>query len=422
MLERPKLFLTAKEFWLTVLFLLALLFIRLSFIYSEYQIFIAKPFYFTYVDVLQQYKKEKKAKRYTILRVHSSELDLDFFTKTYKHENLLDKKVRLKLFPNKDMSFWDYLGTSFISSKVNRVMDKPDSFKSSILDKIESQHQEPMIASFYQAIFLATPLQKRLREQISKLGISHLIALSGLHLAILWGVLFFLLRPLYRIFQQRYFPYRFDLIDVGFLVLIILGWFVWFVDSPASLLRSYSMMVVGWIILVLGVELISFSFLAMIVMLLLLLFPKMLLSLAFWFSVLGVFYIFLIIKRFSEVNRFWMMLIISFGIFVLMSPIIHIVFPMTTTLQLYSPLLSLGFSLFYPVSIFFHLIGVGGVFDGWLLELFMLDSEVLNREIDMVVGVGYLLLSIGAIYFRILFYLLFLVAFSFMGWMFLMNN
>ena len=422
MLERPKLFLTAKEFWLTVLVLLALLFIRLSFIYSEYQIFIAKPFYFTYVDVLQQYKKEKKAKRYTILRVHSSELDLDFFTKTYKHENLLDKKVRLKLFPNKDMSFWDYLGTSFISSKVNRVMDKPDSFKSSILDKIESQHQEPMIASFYQAIFLATPLQKRLREQISKLGISHLIALSGLHLAILWGVLFFLLRPLYRIFQQRYFPYRFDLIDVGFLVLIILGWFVWFVDSPASLLRSYSMMVVGWIILVLGVELISFSFLAIIVMLLLLLFPKMLLSLAFWFSVLGVFYIFLIIKRFSEVNRFWMMLIISFGISVLMSPIVHIVFPMTTTLQLYSPLLSLGFSLFYPVSIFFHLIGVGGVFDGWLLELFMLDSEVLNREIDMVVGVGYLLLSIGAIYFKKLFYLLFLVAFSFMGWMFLMNN
>jgi competence protein ComEC len=422
MLERPKLFLTAKEFWLTILFLLALLSIRLSFIYSEYQIFIAKPFYFTYVDVLQQYKKEKKAKRYTILRVHSSELDLDFFTKTYKHENLLDKKVRLKLFPNKDMSFWDYLGTSFISSKVNRVMDKPDSFKSSILGMIESQHQEPMIASFYQAIFLATPLQKRLREQISKLGISHLIALSGLHLAILWGVLFFLLRPLYRIFQQHYFPYRFDLIDVGFLVLIILGWFVWFVDSPASLLRSYSMMVVGWIILVLGVELISFSFLAMIVMLLLLLFPKMLLSLAFWFSVLGVFYIFLIIQRFSEVNRFWMMLIISFGIFVLMSPIIHIVFPMTTTLQLYSPLLSLGFSLFYPVSIFFHLIGVGGVFDGWLLELFMLDSEVLNREIDMVVGVGYLLLSIGAIYFRKLFYLLFLVAFSFMGWMFLMNN
>jgi len=422
MLERPKLFLTAKEFWLTVLVLLALLFIRLSFIYSEYQIFIAKPFYFTYVDVLQQYKKEKKAKRYTILRVHSSELDLDFFTKTYREDTLLDKRVRLKLFPCVDMSFWDYLGTSFISSKVNRVMDKPDSFKSSILDKIESQHQEPMIASFYQAIFLATPLQKRLREQISKLGISHLIALSGLHLAILWGVLFFLLRPLYRIFQQRYFPYRFDLIDVGFLVLIILGWFVWFVDSPASLLRSYSMMVVGWIILVLGVELISFSFLAIIVMLLLLLFPKMLLSLAFWFSVLGVFYIFLIIKRFSEVNRFWMMLIISFGISVLMSPIVHIVFPMTTTLQLYSPLLSLGFSLFYPVSIFFHLIGVGGVFDGWLLELFMLDSEVLNREIDMVVGVGYLLLSIGAIYFRILFYLLFLVAFSFMGWMFLMNN
>jgi hypothetical protein len=70
----------------------------------------------------------------------------------------------------------------------------------------------------------------------------------------------------------------------------------------------------------------------------------------------------------------------------------------------------------------FHLIGVGGVFDGWLLELFRLDSEVLVRELDIVCGVGYLLLSIGAIYSKRVFDLLFLVAFAFMGWMFLMNN
>ena len=267
---------------------------------------------------------------------------------------------------------------------------------------------------------MATPISKELRKQVSKLGISHLIALSGLHLAILWGVLFFLFRPLYRIFQQHYFPYRFDLIDIGFLILMILGWFVWFVDSPASLLRSYGMMVVGWAVLILNIELVSFTLLAIVVMLLLLFFPKMLLSLAFWFSVVGVFYIFLIIKRFSELNKFLLTLIISFGITILMLPIVHMVFPLTTTLQFYAPLFSLGFSLFYPVSIFLHFIGMGGLFDGWLLELFSLESQVSYREIDIIFGVGYILLSFGAVYFKRLFYLLFLVAFGFMGWIFLL--
>ncbi len=420
MLEKPKLFLTAREFWITVILFLVILSIRLSFIYSQYQIFIAKPFYFTYVDVLQQYTKEKKGKRYTVLRVHSNELDLDFFTRTYREDNLLNKRIRLKLLPRRDMSFVEYLRTSFIPSRLNRVLEKPYGLKSTLLEAIESQHSEPIIASFYQAIFFATPIQKNLRKEVSKLGISHLIALSGLHLAILWGVLFYLLRPLYRIFQQRYFPYRFDLIDIGFIVLVILGSFVWFVDAPASLLRSYSMMAVGWAVLILGVELLSFTLLSTIVMLLILLFPKMLLSLAFWFSVLGVFYIFLIIKRFSEVNRVILTLILYLGIFVLMLPIVHVVFPLTSTLQLYSPLLSASFTLFYPVSIFLHLIGVGGVFDGWLLELLILDGDIVNRKLDIVFGVGYLLLSIGAVYSKRLFYLLFLIAFCFMGWIFLL--
>ena len=422
MLEKPKLFLTLKEFWLVIALFLVIFTVRLSLFYSEYQTFISKPFYFAYVDVLQQYEKKKNGKSYTILRVYCDELKLDFFTKTYKREKLLYKKVRLKLLPHKDMSFFDYLGISFISSRVNSIIDNPNSFKLSILEAIESQHSEPMIISFYQAIFLAKPLQKSLRKQVSKLGVSHLIALSGLHLAILSGVLFFLFRPIYRIFQQRYFPYRFDLIDVGFIVMIVLGFYVWFVDSPPSLLRSYTMMVVGWTVLILGVELLSFKFLTIIIMLLLLLFPKMLLSLAFWFSVLGVFYIFLIIKNFAEINKLLMTVLISFSIFVLMLPIVHMVFPMTTTLQLYSPLLSLGFSLFYPVSIFFHLIGVGGVFDGWLLVLFNLESEEVSRRLDIVFGVGYILVSIGAVYFKKLFYLLLLMAFGFMGWIFLYKS
>ena len=421
MLEKPKLFLTAKEFWVVVSIFLLLLFLRLSFIYDEYKTFSQKEFYFTHVEVIQQYQKSKNGKTYTILRVYSKELDLNFFTRTYRDEVYLGRGLRLKLFPHKNMNFFDYLGKSFISSRINRVYKLPPSFKYLLLEKIAEQHQNSQIIDFYQAIFLATPLQKGLRKQVSILGVSHLIALSGFHLGILWGVLFFLFKPLYRLIQQAYFPYRFDLIDVGFFVLLLLGWYVWFVDSPASLLRSYTMMVMGWGVLILGIELLTFSFLATMIMILLLLFPKMLLSLAFWFSVLGVFYIFLLVERFRTLNKLLMMLLISFGIFVLMLPIVHMIFPITSTLQLYSPLLSLAFTPFYPLSILAHLIGHGGVFDGLLVALFNLESNTVEIKLDIIYGTGYLLLSFAAIYFRWLFYPLLIMAIGFMGWMFLNN-
>ena len=418
MIEKPKLFLTLKEFLIVVFVFLLLLSLRLYFIYGEYKSFSQKEFYFTHVEVLQQYKKEKNSKIYTILRVYSPELDLNFFTRTYRDEVFLGKGLRLKLYPHKNMNFFDYLRSPFIASTINRVYELPTGLKSLLLEKIASQHQDAQIIDFYQAIFLATPLQKELRKQVSILGVSHLIALSGFHLGILWGVLFFIFRPLYRLVQQPYFPYRFDLIDVGFFTLLLLGWYVWFVDSPASLVRSYTMMLMGWMAMIFGIELLTFTFLATMIMILLLLFPKMLLSLAFWFSVLGVFYIFLLVERFKSLNKLLMMPLISFGIFVLMLPIVHIIFPISSTLQLYSPFLSLAFTPFYPLSILAHLIGYGGVFDAFLLALFSLDSESLDVKLDMIYGVGYLILSFGAIWSRWMFYLLFVVAFGFMGWIF----
>ncbi|NOZ90678.1 MAG: ComEC/Rec2 family competence protein [Epsilonproteobacteria bacterium] len=420
MLEKPKLFLDFKEVLVVVVLFFILFGVRLGVLYSEYRDFISKPFYYTYVDVLQQYQKHKNGRDYTVLRVYSPSLDLNFFTSTYRVDTLIDKRVRLKLFPSKNITFFDYLSTFYISSEVNSISSKSQDFRSILSRYIANQHTQKDIADFYQAIFLAKPLPKNLRESISKLGISHLIALSGFHLAILSGILFFLLRPIYHALQQRYFPYRFDLIDIGFVVLLILGCYVWFVDSPASLIRSYIMMLVGWIVVIMGIELVSFEFLAIIVMILLLFIPKMLFSLAFWFSVLGVFYIFLLIKRVGDIGKVWMTLIISFGIFVLMLPIIHLIFPTTTTLQLLSPILSLGFSIFYPFTILAHVLGVGWIFDSWLVKLFGLHGDVMDITIPYYYGVLYIVLSIGAIFSRWLFYLLCLVAMIFMIYIYFM--
>ena len=420
MLERPKLFVTLKEFWFTMIFLVLLLFIRLFFLYGEYKEFKAKPLFYTKVQVVQAYEKWRDDEYYTILKLYSPILDLHFFSRTKIRAKDLTPTIRVKLFPHNDMKFLDYLSTPFIFSKVNDIYEDKESSKTTLLHFIEKQHNNKAISSFYKAIYFAMPISRSLRESVSTLGVSHLIALSGFHLSILSALLFFLMRLGYRPLQQRFFPYRFDLYDIGFMVLLILGVYVWFVGSPPSLLRSYVMLLVGWVLLVFGMELVSFSFLATIVLILLVIFPKLLFSLAFWFSIAGVFYIFLLLHYFSHISKYLMTLLISFGLFVLMLPIVHAFFPLTCSLQLYSPILSLGFTFFYPISIFSHLFGVGGVFDSYLQELFILPTHSVAFKLEKSYFLGYLILSFLAIYSRWLFYLLSFIALLFALWLFIL--
>jgi competence protein ComEC len=186
------------------------------------------------------------------------------------------------------------------------------------------------------------------------------------------------------------------------------------------------MLAIAWVMLLLGIELISFSFLGFVVMLLLALFPKLIVSLGFWFSVIGVFYIYLLIhwSQKSDIwfgNKWFITLIsIPVGIFILMLPIVHGVFGATSSWQLLSPILSLLFALFYPLAIGLHLIGWGGLFDSGLQQIFALPSESYESLLPIWVVSGYIVLSLSAIWSKILFwmtlgfailYLLYLYAF-----------
>jgi len=89
-------------------------------------------------------------------------------------------------------------------------------------------------------------------------------------------------------------------------------------------------------------------------------------------------------------------------------------------LQLYSPLLSLIFTLFYPISIFFHLLGVGGIFDSYLQELFSLPTHTVAFTLEKSYLFGYLTLSLLSIYSRWFFYLLSFIALLFALWLFIL--
>jgi len=418
-LEKPKFFETTKSFIWTMVFLTALLFVRLFFEYQGYQSFISKPFYYTYAKVLTAYEKSKEGRHYQVLKLRSEE-GFVFYTTSYRKKDFLHKRLRLQLFPNESVSFKAYLGTFYVKSRIKKVQAPPQSFKDKLLKKVSSQHKSSALQSFYNAIFFATPIEKSLREKISMLGVSHLVALSGFHLSILWGLVYGLLLLLYRPLQQKFFPYRHALFDVGLVAMLFLGSYLWFVDFPPSLVRSYAMVLVGWIVLLLGIELLSFTFLTTILFTLIVLFPSLLVSLSFWLSVAGVFYIFLLLYYVKAFNKWVVTLFfIPFGIFILMLPIVHTIFGVTTLYQLLSPLLSLLFIPFYPLVMLLHLLGWGDLFDTWLQWLFALPQESNEKFLPLWAMVGYIVVSLGAIWYRKLFYLLVTVAVGYSGYLFL---
>jgi len=229
-----------------------------------------------------------------------------------------------------------------------------------------------------------------------------------------------LLHLLYKPLQQRYFPYRYSLLDLGIITIAVLGFYLWFVDSPPSLLRSFTMLTVAWVVLLLGIELLSFSLLSFVILLLLALFPLLISSLGFWFSVAGVFYIFLLLQ-WTKGHNIWLinLLYIPFGIFLFMLPAVHSVFGVTALWQLLSPFLSLLFIVFYPLVIALHLVGYGGVLDDLLLWLFSLPSIEKESILSIEFFGVYILLSLLAIKSRVALLSVFLMALLYFCYLYL---
>ena len=410
MMTKPKLFESSRELVYFLLLMLLLLLGRLGWEYTHYREFVTKPFYYTYAKVLTLRQKHHGEKRYWVMKLQSDE-GLRFYTTTHSKRAAGHGRLRLQLFPDGRISFWDYLGTFYVKSRIKGRQRVPERLQDQIAASITKEHSNPAIGAFYKAIFLAYPLPQRLRDAIAALGVSHLVALSGFHLGILWGVLYGVLVWFYRFWQQRYFPYRYALIDVGSVVMVLLGVYLWFVGAPPSLLRSYAMVLAGWSAVLLGLELVSFSFLVSVFAVLVVLFPSLLVSLSFWLSVGGVFYIFLLLHYTKDLNP-WLitLLVIPVGIFVLMLPVVHGIFGTTTPYQLLSPILSLLFIPFYPIAIVLHLIGMGALFDPLLEWLFALPKESSQVLLPWWAVAGYIGLSLIATRVKIAFYLLLGVA------------
>ncbi|MBU1989237.1 ComEC/Rec2 family competence protein [bacterium] len=322
--------------------------------------------------VLRQYTKTKDEKTYQVLKLKSEE-GFSFFTSAKENfQQVKDKRLKLEIWAAK-ISFYEYLNGFYAYTKVLGIQTD-ETLKQRLNNHIASSHANEDIANIYQALYTAQPLHTHLQAAFSALGVSHLLAISGFHLGVLSGVLFFLLRVPYKFFQDRYFPYRSYTLDSFMLISFVLLCYLLFLDSPPSLLRAFAMLLIGFFLYERGIKIVSMQTLFLTVVLLLSFFPRLVFSLGFWLSAGGVFYIFLFLMYFKDLNKVWQFVLMPFWVYLLMLPFSLSIFG---GFSLYHPLSIVWttlFSLFYPLSIFLHLAGFGDSFDT-LLEMFLSFAE-----------------------------------------------
>jgi competence protein ComEC len=370
----------------------------------------------TNASILKQYKTAKKTqsgqlRNYHILKLQSEE-GYTFYTNTkLSFPPSLGKKVVIVLFGD-TISFYEYMHSFYARSYILEVKETR-TFKQNVNTAIASEHTNADMTNIYQALFTATALNKNLQTAFSNLGVSHLLAISGFHLGVLSAVLFFLLKYPYKFLQNRFFPYRSQKKDLFIIVAFVLFFYLLFLDSPASVVRAFAMLLVGFFLYDRGLKIISMQTLLLSILLLLAFFPRLFFALGFWLSVAGVFYIFLFLIYFKEMQKKWQFIFLPVWVYGMMLPYSLVIFG---TFSVYHPLSIVWtflFTFFYPLSIFLHFAGLGDVFDGLLQSFVYLSQTHITLSISPFWLAFYILLSLLAIFQRVFVIILTLLALAF---------
>ncbi len=401
MIARPELF-RGRDFFYALLGFFFIFLLSLSYEYFSYKKFLAQENVSLTCKVLNQYEKSGFSDYY-MLKLDCGDVVI-YTAKGLGIGDVMEKEVSAE-FSLSRLDFLGYLKGFYAKSTDFHVLES-ESFKSRLNASIAAQHEDKDIETIYKALFTAAPQSLELRQKLSSLGVSHLMAISGFHLGVLSGVLFFLFGWVYRPIAGRYFPYRPANRDLFLVIAIFLFAYVWFLDFTPSLIRSFGMLIVGYFLYDRGLKIISMQTLFLTLLLLVAFFPKLLFSLAFWLSASGVFYIFLFLVHFKKMNKVAIFFLLSIFVYLAMLPFSLYIFEIFSLMHPLSILWSALFSIFYPLSILLHASGFGGVFDGWLIKLVSLGEASSVVPLSALLFYMHLTLSFLAIKSRRLFYVL----------------
>jgi len=402
------LFVGKKDFFALLGVVVCIALFSLSLEFYRYKHFILDPLHVSKATVLNHYQKTNDANRtYDVLKLKLDESGVVVYTTSWRHMNLsFQDRVKIK-FNVETLSFKAFLKGFYVPSRslYSIYEDHPPFNIQPLYRWVKDQHSNELSAELYQTLFFATPISKELREEVQKWGISHLIAISGYHVGVISFFLFLMLKPVYQFFQNRYFPYRNSTADLTLIVLVVLFFYMVILGFIPSFLRAFTMSVIGFFLYSRGVKVLSFETLGLTVIALLALFPTLFFSISFWFSVTGVFYVFLFLHHFSHLNRLALLGVMDVCIFLLMIPLVHTFFPVFTFLQLTTPVSSLLFIVFYPLSFFLHVINYGGILDGYVLDFLHVKAQSYPLIFTWWFLGGYTVLSLLAIRFRFLIFI-----------------
>ena len=383
-----------------LLVLIIILLINISIEYSKYQELIDDEVYETKVKVLNIYPK----KDYNILRLSAS--NFDFFTNIDKSESVEKLDILNILILSKNISFLDYLKGFYAKSIIFKKIEKQSSFKDEIIKKIDSNHEDNITKELFQALFLAIPISKELRDICTNYGISHLIALSGFHLGVLSFVIYWIFYFPYTYLHKKYFLYRNKKYDLLLVSISFLFFYLILTNVVPSLLRAFVMFVFAIFLLRYNIKLFSYTTLFIVFLIVISLFPKYFFSLGFWFSIIAVFYIFLFLQYFSKLNKYLQIVLFNLWMFLIFNPIVHFYFPQTSYEQFLSPLITILFTFFYPFEIFAHIFDFAIYFDWFIKKFLYWDMYVYNVETPFYFFIVYLMFSLASIFYKKAFWVL----------------
>ena len=194
----------------------------------------------------------------------------------------------------------------------------------------------------------------------------------------------------------------------GYLVLL---------DFTPSFLRALVMGILGFLLLFWGLEIVNFKLLALVGCICVALFPSAAFNVGFILSMAGVFYIFLFVKYCPKVHFVWYWIAFNVVIFFSITPVVHYFFPYFSPYQLVSIPVSLAFVVAFPLMIFLHIVGFGGVFDRALDMVINLEIPSIDYYLSLPLMLCYVALSLGSIFSKKCYVVMLGVAIIFWGYL-----
>ncbi len=344
------------------------------------------------LKVLKNYEKSKNNKNYYVL--HLAYKDVIIYTTTKQKIN--SNKISINFAAKNKLDFYDYLKARFYLPSY-KIQEEKQEDEKALISYFKKQHSDKKMQEFYLALFFAKPISNELRTDVNYYGIAHLLAISGYHLGLIYSILFFTLMYFYKYLQKRFFPYRSIHLDLAIVIFIFLFFYFILIGQVASFFRSFVMAIVAFYFVLKSIKLLSFSHLFLCFMICISLNPSFLFNIGFFFSCLGVFYIFLFLHHFKFKSLLNALYFESFVFLAMIIPVLYF-FPLISFQQFLAILITPLFVVFYPLVLFLHIINCGALFDGYLLKFLAFKMAGDYFHLEFKYFILYLILSFLAIF------------------------